>query len=94
MSAAVLGRADAALGPAADRKKARDVTRIQLDMPPRSVERLNSLKDRTEASSYAEVMRNALRLYEAVIQELEAGREFYIREPSGALTPYRIFVDA
>ena len=49
--------------------------RIQMDMPPRSVERLKRLQERTEAASYAEVMKNALRLYEALIEEVEAGNE-------------------
>ena len=31
-------------------------------MPPQAMERLQKLKDRTEAASYAEVIRNALRL--------------------------------
>ena len=30
--------------------------RIQMDMPPRSVERLKRLQEVTEAASYAEVM--------------------------------------
>jgi len=53
--------------------------RIQMDMPPRSVERLKRLQEVTEASSYAEVMKNALRLYEALIEEIEAGHEIMVR---------------
>jgi len=30
--------------------------RVQFDLPPRSMERLNALKFKTEASSYAEVL--------------------------------------
>ena len=55
------------------------VRRIQMDMPRRSVERLERLRDLTEAASYAEVMRNALRLYEAMIEEVEAGHEILIK---------------
>lgn len=51
-----------------------DTTRVQLDMPPKSMERLKRLRERTEASSYAEVIRDALRLYEFAINETEAGR--------------------
>ncbi|HEY0282201.1 MAG TPA: ribbon-helix-helix protein, CopG family, partial [Rhizomicrobium sp.] len=43
----------------------RATTRVQLEMPPQAMERLQKLKDRTEAASYAEVIRNALRLFEA-----------------------------
>ena len=41
----------------------RATTRVQLEMPPQAMERLQKLKDRSEAASYAEVIRNALRLY-------------------------------
>ncbi|MFL6726739.1 MAG: hypothetical protein ACJ8FS_09535 [Sphingomicrobium sp.] len=53
--------------------------RIQMDLPPRSVERLKRLQELTEAASYAEVMRNALRLYEALILEAEQGNEILIK---------------
>ena len=53
--------------------------RIQMDMPPRSVERLKRLQDITEAASYAEVMKNALRLYEVIIGEVEAGNEIILK---------------
>jgi len=53
--------------------------RIQMDMPPRSVERLKRLQEVTEAASYAEVMKNALRLYEALIEEVEAGNEIIVK---------------
>lgn len=53
--------------------------RIQMDLPPRSVERLKQLQELTEAASYAEVMRNALRLYEALILETQKGHELLIR---------------
>jgi hypothetical protein len=50
---------------------AKETTRVQMEMPPKSMERLAALKDKTEASSYAEVVKNALRLYEALIKEQE-----------------------
>lgn len=46
------------------------------------MERLQRLKERTEAASYAEVIRNALRLYEAMVAEAEQGREFAIKSPA------------
>jgi hypothetical protein len=66
--------------------------RVQFDLPPRSMERLNALKLKTEASSYAEVLKNALRLYEALIEETEKGNEFLIRNEDGTITPYRMFL--
>lgn len=66
--------------------------RVQFDLPPRSMDRLNALKLKTEASSYAEVLKNALRLYEALIEETEKGNEFLIRNEDGTITPYRMFL--
>jgi Arc/MetJ-type ribon-helix-helix transcriptional regulator len=70
----------------------RDTTRVQLELPPQAMERLQQLKEKTEAASYAEVIRNALRLYEALIQEAERGAEFQVKEPDGTSVPYRIFL--
>ena len=50
------------------------------------------LKQATEATSYSEVLKNALRLYESVISEYEAGNRIYIREASGDLKEYKIFL--
>jgi hypothetical protein len=66
--------------------------RVQLDLAPRSLERLNALKDKTEASSYAEVVKNALKLYEGLIEEVEAGKQFLIRDENGVVAPYRLFL--
>jgi hypothetical protein len=65
--------------------------RVQFDLPPRSMERLNALKLKTEAASYAEVVKNALRLYEALVEETEAGKQFFVRDETGSLAPYRMF---
>tara|TARA_R110002110_G_scaffold105641_6_gene265416 strand:- start:266 stop:550 length:285 start_codon:yes stop_codon:yes gene_type:complete len=71
----------------------RDTTRVQLELPPpQAMERLQQLKDKTEAASYAEVIRNALRLYEALIQEADRGAEFQVKQPDGEAALYRIFL--
>ena len=75
-----------------DAAKAGKKNRVQLDFAPRAMERLNALKAKTEATSYAEVVKNALRLYEALIEESEAGKQFMIREENGAVTPFRLFL--
>lgn len=67
------------------------VKRIQLDMPEKAVLRLQILKEKTEAVSYAEVVKNALRLYEAVIEERERGGVFQIRDTAGVVKEYVIF---
>jgi metal-responsive CopG/Arc/MetJ family transcriptional regulator len=67
------------------------VKRVQLDLPERALNRLQELKEKTEATSYAEVVKNALRLYEAVVAETEAGNSFMVRAPSGEMKEYVIF---
>ncbi len=59
------------------------MSRVQMNLPEKSVARLDALVAKTEASSYAEVMRNALRLYEAAIAEHEAGGGLFVRRPHG-----------
>src|ERR1700756_3833759 len=70
----------------------RTTTRVQLEMPPQAMERLQRLKEKTEAASYAEVIRNALRVFEALVQEHEAGAEFSLKKATGETVAYRIFV--
>jgi Arc/MetJ-type ribon-helix-helix transcriptional regulator len=70
----------------------RTTTRVQLEMPPQAMERLQRLKERTEAASYAEVIRNALRLFEALIDEHEKGAEFSLKRANGEIVAYKIFV--
>ena len=82
---------DQAGGQADDRARAVK-NRVQFDLPPRSMERLNTLKRKTEATSYAEVVKNALRLYEALIEETEAGKQLLIRDSNGVVSPYRLFL--
>jgi hypothetical protein len=72
--------------------KALKKNRVQLDFAPRSLERLNALKVKTEASSYAEVVKNALRLYEALIEESEGGKQFLVRDKDGVVSPLRLFL--
>jgi Arc/MetJ-type ribon-helix-helix transcriptional regulator len=53
---------------------------------------LQRLKEKTEAASYAEVIRNALRLLEALVDEHEKGAEFTLRRADGETIAYKIFV--
>ena len=70
----------------------RSTTRVQLEMPPQAMDRLQRLKERTEAASYAEVIRNALRLFEALVEEHAKGAEFALRRADGETVAYKIFV--
>ena len=65
--------------------------RVQFDLPDKAMARLLDLKEKTEAMSYAEVVKNALRLYESVIEEVEAGNTILIRDKSGQIKEYVIF---
>ncbi len=77
---------------ASDAKARVTKMRVQFDLTPRSMDRLNALKLKTEASSYAEVVKNALRLYEALIEEAEGGKEFLVKDQAGTVTPLRLFL--
>ena len=81
-------RGEAALGEVGERA----TTRVQLEMPPQAMDRLQKMKDRTEAASYAEVIRNALRLFEALVDEHEKGAEFSLKRADGEIVQYKIFV--
>lgn len=70
----------------------RTTTRVQLEMPPQAMERLQRLKEHTEAASYAEVIRNALRLFEALVEEHSKGAEFSLKRADGETVAYKIFV--
>ena len=67
-------------------------TRVQLELPDKSMERLRALKEKTEAPSYAEVLKNALRLYEILIGEAEAGKVFLLKDKDNNISEYKIFL--
>jgi len=50
------------------------------------------LKEKTEAASYAEVLKNALRLYESLISQVDAGKRLYLKDADGNLIEYEVFV--
>jgi hypothetical protein len=66
--------------------------RVQFDVSKRSMDRLALLKEKTEASSYAEVVKHALKLYDGLIEETERGSEFLVRDRYGNIAPFKIFV--
>jgi Arc/MetJ-type ribon-helix-helix transcriptional regulator len=79
-------------GEAAPEASERSTTRVQLEMPPQAMERLTRLKEKTEAASYAEVIRNALRVFEALAEEHEKGAEFALKRADGETVAYKIFL--
>jgi hypothetical protein len=66
-------------------------TRVQLELPEKTMGRLLSLKEKTEANSYTEVMKNALRLYENIIGQYEEGKRVYLKDQDGSMTEYQVF---
>jgi hypothetical protein len=73
-------------------KKDKVSTRVQLELPEKSMERLLSLKNKTEAASYAEVIKNALRLYENMINQHEDGKQFFLKDSNGTVIEYQVFL--
>ena len=75
-----------------ERTGGRKVTRVQMLLPASSVERLDALKDMTDASSYSEVIRNAIRVYEAFVRkEVQEGGSIFIKDKDGSVSQIRIF---
>lgn len=68
--------------------------RLQLVLPERSIERLEAIKEATEATSYAEVLRHSLRIYEGLLAERDEGNELVIRRKDGTeeVIPLRFFI--
>lgn len=56
----------------------KNTTRVQLELPSQAMLRLQHLKDSTEASSYSEVIRNALKLYDDALRLQNKGGHFTV----------------
>jgi hypothetical protein len=69
----------------------KDTTRVQIELPPASMERLRVLKEKTEATSYAEVTKNAFKLYERMIELFEGGNTLLVRDPHGNIKELELF---
>lgn len=72
--------------------KKNNTTRVQMELPETSLDRLKTLKDVTEASSYAEVTKNAYKLYEKIIELVESGNTVLIRDESGNIKEVEFFI--
>ena len=69
----------------------KSTTRLQIELPKASMDRLRALKDKTEAVSYAEVVRDAFKLYERMIEYAEAGSGILIRDKDGNVREIELF---
>ena len=65
--------------------------RVQIDLAPQSYDRLKRLKEVTEASSYTDVLRDALRLYEYLIDVDQKGSRVLIADKKGNQSEVKIF---
>lgn len=67
--------------------------RVQIELAAKSFERLQRLKSLTETSSHAEVLRNALRLYEYAIDKSSQGAMFLVQKDDKAPEVVKLFAD-
>lgn len=65
--------------------------RVQLDFGPQAMERLERLVEITEASSYAEVIRNAVQLYAGIIDEGGLDARLVVQKQDGTTAIIRVF---
>jgi hypothetical protein len=66
--------------------RTRDYRRLQFDFSENSVKSLDTLVDFTESSSRAEVVRNALRLYEYALRMMSEGYELTLQKGDEKIT--------
>ena len=57
--------------------------RVTLDLSPHFYQRLEELLERAEAGTKANLIRQALQLYEYVVDQTLAGREFRVVDKEG-----------
>jgi hypothetical protein len=67
-------------------------TRVQFDLSPRALAVLDRLKIKTESTTYAEVICNALKLYDGLITETERDSTVMVRNKDGQIAEYKIFL--
>ncbi len=67
-------------------------SRVQLDLSARAMAQLADLKEKTDSASYAEVFKNAMKLYDGIITEIDKGATFLIRDKDGKVSEFRMFL--
>lgn len=63
------------------------MSKFEITLPQKSMDRLNALVEVTESGSLSEVIRNALRLYEAAVHETNNGGTVVVIRADGAQLP-------
>jgi Ribbon-helix-helix protein, copG family len=69
---------------------AKDTVRFQIVLTKEALDQIDNLKTRTGAVTRAAVLRDALRLYDALLEETERGNDILIRDNTGELMKYKI----
>lgn len=64
---------------------------IGMTVPEESMHRLETLQSKAGAKDPIEVIKDALRIYEALLDEEITGSIFYIKRPNKEVEPYEIF---
>ena len=67
--------------------------RLNLVIPERAMERLEWLRDKTDAASHTEVIRQALFVYEQLTEKALAGSQLKEKTAKGELLPLGISID-
>jgi hypothetical protein len=60
---------------------ARKLRRVQIDMSEKAFARLEWLKEATDASSFTDVIRDALETREAVVKIAQEGKNIFTEDP-------------
>lgn len=71
-------------------RKTSSTTRFTIDLSEKSAKRLETLMNLTEAESKAEVVRNALRAFEYIVNKQEEGYDFCLMK-DGVVAPAGLF---
>lgn len=67
--------------------------RIQVILGPKAKRRLEYYKERIEPSTYTEVLRTSLMLFDDIMKHLDAGDEFLVKDGKGNVYPYKPLID-
>ncbi len=75
---------------AGKKKISEDLVRFQVVLTQDSLDRLDVVKERVNAATRAEVLRNALRVYAMIVDEISNGNEVLIKEKNGDIAKIRL----
>ena len=67
--------------------------RLNLVIPDRAMERLEWLRERTDAASHTEVIRQALFAYEQLVEKVSDGSKLMEKTARGELLPLPLSID-